>query len=534
MAATVDARRRRPRFDGAAWRGSSRADAVLLALFGGLSVWVLAIELWMVTRYGGVWTGTDGIAAQDQMQYLAWIRDASQHGLASNLFEIGPRPHDYVQPMVAVSAALTALGVAPWLSLLLWKPLVVIACFVAVRAFVRATVAGDTPRVAALTLGLFFTGWGAMVARFVDAPNVFFDIATNELWIPFSTWGYPFSVAALAAMILALLCYARERDSGRASWKAPVLGAFAAWIHPWQGQALVAILVATEIVLWRDRPIARVRALLTTVAASAIPLMYYAVLSRADASWRSAGEAGHAEWPFWVIAVSIAPLAIPALLSYARRPRTFLAVAVRVWPIAALAVFVANEALHVDSAIHVLLGITVPLAVLAVTGIRSIRWRHALAPALGAAAVVLLVAPPVYDELRFAHATLSASYDGDDATFISSDEDKALDWLAEVPGSGGVLTRPYLGRAVPGRTGRPTWVAHVLWTPDYFNRVIATNELFAGLSPAATQRLVWRTRARFVLTDCQVTVPLRERLAPMLVSVRRFGCARIFEVRSDA
>ena len=48
-----------------------------------------------------VWTGTDGVYIVDQMQYLAWIRDASNHVLSSNLFVLRPTPHDYFQPAVA-------------------------------------------------------------------------------------------------------------------------------------------------------------------------------------------------------------------------------------------------------------------------------------------------------------------------------------------------------------------------------------------------------------------------------------------------
>ena len=74
---------------------------------------------------GRVWTGTDGVYIVDQMQYLAWIRDASHHVLSSNLFVLRATPHDYFQPAVVISGAITALGVAPWLSLLLWKPVAV-------------------------------------------------------------------------------------------------------------------------------------------------------------------------------------------------------------------------------------------------------------------------------------------------------------------------------------------------------------------------------------------------------------------------
>ena len=58
----------------------------LLAVFAIVSVWVLGLDLWQVIVNGRDWTGTDGVYLVDQMQYLAWIRDASHHLLASNLF----------------------------------------------------------------------------------------------------------------------------------------------------------------------------------------------------------------------------------------------------------------------------------------------------------------------------------------------------------------------------------------------------------------------------------------------------------------
>jgi hypothetical protein len=134
-------------------RRSSNAGGGELALFVVFSVvscWVLGLNLWMSIRYGDVWNGTDGIAAQDPMQYLAWVRDASEHGLASNLYVLEPTPHDYIQPLVAVSAVLTALGVAPWAAVLLWKPAAIGGCYLAVRAFVWETVQGRTARAATL------------------------------------------------------------------------------------------------------------------------------------------------------------------------------------------------------------------------------------------------------------------------------------------------------------------------------------------------------------------------------------------------
>ena len=94
---------------GGGWTGSSRAARRIRAV----SLWVLALDLFQVVAHGRVWTGTDGVYLVDQMQYLAWIQSASHHLLSANLFVLRGTPADYLQPAVAISAALTALGVAP-------------------------------------------------------------------------------------------------------------------------------------------------------------------------------------------------------------------------------------------------------------------------------------------------------------------------------------------------------------------------------------------------------------------------------------
>ena len=94
-----------------------------------ISLWVLGLDLWQVIVHHRVWTGTDGVYIVDQQQYLSWIRDASNHVLSSNLYVLHPTPHDYFQPAVLISGGLTALGMAPWLSLLLWKPVAVVDLF---------------------------------------------------------------------------------------------------------------------------------------------------------------------------------------------------------------------------------------------------------------------------------------------------------------------------------------------------------------------------------------------------------------------
>src|SRR5215207_4678055 len=91
-------------------RGLSPARTLLVAL----ALWAVAPLVVLVVRllaYGDVPTGADGPLAADQLQYLAWVRDAGSHGLASNLFELRPSAHVFAHPLFTPSGLVWRLGV---------------------------------------------------------------------------------------------------------------------------------------------------------------------------------------------------------------------------------------------------------------------------------------------------------------------------------------------------------------------------------------------------------------------------------------
>jgi hypothetical protein len=117
--------------------------------------------------------------------------------------------------------------------------------------------------------------------------------------------------------------------------------------------------------------------------------------------------------------------------------------------------------------------------------------------------------------------------------FITGDERDALDFLRTAPARGGVLTQFYLGEAVPGRTGRQTFVGDCLWSePNCMPKSIAADQLFTGaLSAQASRTFVRQTGARFVLASCiPPQADLTHKLGKLLVSVRHFGCATVYEL----
>jgi hypothetical protein len=534
-------------------------EVTALTLFGLLSLSVLALDLWQVVVHARVWTGTDGEYTVDQLQYLAWIRDTASHLLASNLFVLHSTPADYFQPAILISGGLTAVGVAPWLSLLLWKPVAVVAFFLAVRAYINRSLPGLWPRRTALVLALFFGSFSSVYGAF----NVLGDLSPV-----FLTWGYVFGVMALAAMVAALVAYADARATHRRIWLPGLLGAAASSLHPWNGELLLTLIVAAEAVMalgaWRGRErvagpdgrrirrdgrlttrqwlvrlrrgVGRRRLIVLAVAigGTALPLLYYAVLVKADISWNLAQQASKHSFPFWSLAIAIAPLLVPALVTYRRMPTTFLAAATRAWPVAAFGIFLLSGTGLGATPLHSFEGITVPLAVLAVEGVLMLGWRRLPRRMLiGIGLVALFTIPATYYEINEARINVAPTPRG--SNFIARDERDALDYLARERKAGGVLTNYHLGVVVPGFTGRRTYVGDCLWSePNCSERAVNVGWLFgATATPAVARSFVLGTGARFVLADCATTANMSKLLGPIVQSEHRFGCAAVYEIGAE-
>jgi hypothetical protein len=509
-------------------------ELLVLGAFAAASVWVLALDLYQVIAHGRVWTGTDGIYLVDQMQYLAWIQDAAKHLLTSNLFVLHPTPADYFQPAVAISGGLAALGIAPWLALLLWKPLAVLGVFYGVRGYAHRSFQGTWARRSALLLGLFFGSFTVINGEVG---------VVGDLFPAFLSWGYTFGLLALAAMLFALFAYerararARTRDGPAIPWAPAVLGALASLLHPWQGELLILIIVATELTLWHgDRRTPRRIALpLATVLATGAPLAYYAILGRADLSWRLARVASKHSFSLATILLGVLPLLLLALLAVRRRPRTFLATVTRVWPLAAVAIYLLSASDVSATPLHAFEGLTIPLSVLAIEGLQRagfarIRGRRAI---MAAGLAIATIPATVY--MLHSVEPLAAPQAGN-ANFITRDEQSALRFLASDPQPGGVLTRFYLGAVVPAETGRKTYVGDCLWSQPNCNwRAELAQMIFDGSLPASSVRsFVSEIPARFLLADCETSADMAAVLAPLTQSVHRFGCAAVYELRPVA
>jgi len=550
-------------------RRVDRIELALLVAFCALGSWVAVVDAVHAACGHLLWTGTAGVYLQDEMQYLAWIRDASRHVLVSDMFMVHGTAHDYLQPLVAISGGLVVLGMAPSLALELWQPLAVIAALAAVWWLIHRLVEGVGRRRAALALALF----GGAVATHPD------------LWLPFWCWGYPFGLFALAGAIWALAICARERPSGRARLAAAALGGLAAWLHPWQGETLILILLGglwlSRRAFWGPRPVVDLRCATWVLCATALPLGYYAALGLLDPAWRRGAAVGASAPSAWLLALDLAPLGIPALLGYRRRVATRLDLLVRCWPPAALTVLAVDLLGLGSTPTHALLGISVPLSVLAVVGcsellgpadepsrlaglqLRAVGWlSHAVglqphgdgsppvrgrrrscdrARALAIVAIAAATLPVCASELAKSLPLISPR--AANGNFISRGDAAALSYLARDPQRGAVLTDYGLGLLVPGITDRRTYLGDSYWTPDWDWRWRQVFRLLGGfMAPRQARAFVRSTGARFLLSGCRA---LRARAArrpalspralgslrPLVVRARRFGCATLLVLR---
>jgi hypothetical protein len=492
----------------------------VLALFALTSVWLIGLNLWYSTHQHLVWLGIDGEYPIDQLQYLAWIGDAAHHVLVSDLFTARTTPHDYLQPMVAISGALAAAGVAPWLALLVWKPIAILALFAAVRSYCGRLLPSAGQRNAALVVALFAAS---------------FNVLEDE-WIPFQSWGYPFDLLSLAALIGALILYDRSR-TGATGMIWPIgLAALASWLHPWQGELLIVLLVGSEAYAAIGALRAGARRMqsgrrlilpATTILAAAAPLAYYAALGSLDPAWRLGQTASQQSWPLGKVVLPLLPLLIVSLPGYLRRPAGFLDLTVRGWPLAAFAVWAVNQTPMGAWSVYAWVGITIPLGILAVQG--SSRWTLAQRPWVAGLAVAALTIPGSYAMLRHSDALIAPSTGNQN--LVSHSERAALAYLAADRLPGSVLSPFPIGDAVPAETGRQTFVGDNRWSPRYGVHNRRTWQLMHGqLSSPSARSFVRRSSAQFILAPCGSRA-LAGQLGDLVVPIRRFGCLRLYRVR---
>ncbi len=516
-------------------------DLAVLACLAGLS---LAFLFWIFV-HGGIFGGWEGYVVADQGQYLAWARDAGEHVLLANPFDMRPDSHVYLQPALVVSGLLYALGLSAPLAYLFWKPVAVAVLFLGTWTYVRRSIEPTWERRVALVLALFFVSPLAVLSPlWGETGRGSFDFISGEIWGPGHFWGYPFG--AIAAGLTPLVFLAAEHallaEDRRATRRwvvwGTVGGLLTTALHPWQGAIVLATVAAAglwEVRAGRAAPRAAMAVLAPIVGATLVPAVYYFLLPHFDASWEL-GQSNYEQPLDGVLTLraglALAPLLIPALLAYRRRPADFQERILWLWAPFGLALCLAPPT---PVRFHALNGLSIPLAILAVRALAPYVSRltarggreRTLAVAGVAAVCALLILPGTFDRIRSARG---AVYLNEQPYLLQPGERDALDALEKVS-DGGVMAPVNLAALVPYRSGHETWVATPSWSPDFGERAAAVANLFAGrLTPPDARRFVEQSGVRFVLADCHVQADLRPALEP-IASARGFGCATLYEVR---
>jgi hypothetical protein len=505
--------------------------AALLALLA-LAFAALAGLLLRVWTKGGIVTGGDGFLVADPLQYLNWLRQSGEHVGIANLYDIhdDPPPRPFVHPGLFLSGLLHRAGAGVVVAYHVWKPVAVVALWAAAVLLCHRFLARTGDRRLALVLALFTAVPSAPLVAGLgvggDPLKLDFDFLQGELWPGNYLWGYMFTGIAVALLPLALLAYER----GRLGWAAAA-GLLCAWLQPWQGATLAGVLVVAEAFLvWRrGRPAAAAaRKLVLPVVATGVPLVYFFVLSLVDPAWELAGEVNRIpRWGIGVTILGLAPLALPALLAVRLPVRDFGDVALRAWPLVALFVFFQPGGTFPA---HSFQGLTFPLAVLAVLGLRRHLGDRPIPLWPAVAVVALLVVPGT---LYRANELRDAVNRGYQPFFLTAEERDALRHLEARPEDGGVLTPVYSGLLVPAYTGRETYIGAGSWSPDFDARLEATEALFGGrMGRAEAERLVRSSGARFLYSDCHGRRDITALVSGFTEPPRRFGCAAVYRVRA--
>src|SRR5204863_5783551 len=122
-----------------AWAG--RSIPRCLTVLSGVVVilWGVVPLVFLANRargHGAIFTGAAGPFPADQLQYMAWIRYASRHLLAADLFTLHGAGHIFLHPMFAVSGGLVRLGIGIRAAYLLWLPVAIAVLIGGVWAYV--------------------------------------------------------------------------------------------------------------------------------------------------------------------------------------------------------------------------------------------------------------------------------------------------------------------------------------------------------------------------------------------------------------
>lgn len=485
-----------------------------------------------LARRPGRFLGADGPFAADQLQYMSWIRESGEHFIVRNLFAGADAGIGYVHPMFAISGLLWRLGLPMTYAFLLWKPVALAVLIVGSWQVIRRSLDGGSARLVALALALFSAPPILAIERVLNG-RVPMDIGEASPVMPVATsWGYLPTTLALGLLPLLVLGAAQCWEAGdrpvprRLLLGTACAGALTSWVHPWEG--VVGVVVVASVAGWSSLTTgigtSRMRRTALIGAATAAPLLYYVALTKTFDAWNASSAYRVQSAPaIGSLILTIGPLLAVASLAW-RDDGSFLGRSLRVWPLAAV---IAALTLGTTAPPHFLASSSLPLGILAATGISRLRSDDLRRGALSIVALLFTVPGSIVvieavDELQ----------SSDEQTFvIDDDEFAALGWIGD-QAVGTVLTTPRLSTVVPVVAGQPTWYGHPNWTPDFAaRRSIAVAAFDADHTDDAMLQALEASKARYVLTDCEtprfVPPPSLLEIASERVTV---GCATVYVI----
>lgn len=533
----------RARFDSTAradlrrFRRGVLALGVTLMAFAFLPFVLAAVH---AARTHQLFLGAAGFYPYDELQYLAWVRDA-QHGLIRNLYGSAGSAL-FVHPMWSPSGWLQALtGISDAAIMGFWRAVGVIVLVAGCARLAARHIGLGAPRrrtlavAAALLAGL--SPLTVVLALAAGHGSILLS-AGAELIPAAAVWDWAPLAIALGLMPFVIERIERLVDgsaSRRDTSAAAGLAVLIAWLHPWQGEIVMLVGVGLAVWHWVEvrgrvplRALARrLLPLAAVLTATGLPLIYYLLLSKVDRGWAtaSATDVWLERIPLEVLLGLVAPAVALVLVLWRRfggrdGDRVLIA-----WALAtALTVAVTSSGQY-----RALDGITIPVAVLVIR-----RWpsraatKRRLAVWALVAAALAPAAIPAVEGINGLSDPATRAYE-----WVGRDDAAAARAAGAVAAGRPVLTTPELGAALPALADAAAWIGHPVWTPHFSQRVIQSY-LFTGggMTGAEIRRLVLSVGARAVVSSCRLPAPgLARELAPLRFTAERFGCATLYRAR---
>lgn len=517
------------------WTKRNPAVRATAAAVIGLSLLVACstlVALLLTAPKGGTFTGATGLFPGDQLQYMAWIRDASRHFLAADLYDPVLGAHVYIQPMIAVSALLVRIGVPIQIAWLVWLPVSALALGAAAVWYATTYLVGSLGRLAAALLAVFVF---PPVAALADLGHLLSGRLLSQMvsniggpeYLAGSLLGYYERPLAVALTVGSIVLAQRnvERPRTRTVLGATACALATGWLQPWQGTTLLCAYIVAMV---GHRQADTFRRLLLPAIGAILPLLYYEWLGRFDSAWRSLSPATVGQRAsLTALVLGLGPLLVVAALGV-RRPRGSIAEYLLFgWLVGVFATFI----LVPSSPSYAFVGVSFPVSVLIVRGFSrlvDLTTLPSAASGIFAALLVLLVTVPGAILVERVTKALVNSR-SPQPYYLSSDQAQALDWLRSSPTDGAVLADPYLSQAIPAFTDQRVFEGHPTWTHNYTTRVALTDQLFAGkLTEQETDEITVVNRITSAVADCGTPRPALQQLSAVFPEHHDFGCVIVF------